>query len=384
MVEALGKVGGDDALARLRALDCGDDAELARRRGRAILMIERDGARATASAVDFAAPLPTGTVVIARCRDGVAPLLAEELGPAATVVGPGAVRVDGARTLGEIARARTLVSVGARLPLGDDDDPAAAIADALAAPPTLALLSTLTVGPIRWRLDVAGAGHRRGLVWRTAQAVSARAPSLTNDPTQTTWDVVVDLGARALELRPRRLPDDRFPWRVRDVPAASHPTIAAALARLASARADDVVWDPFCGSGSELIERARLGPARTLVGTDLSDDALAAAAANVAAAGLTERIDLRRGDARQAAPPGVSLIITNPPLGRRLRGDVVAMLEAFLRHAATSLVPGGRLVWLTPIARSSDALLRELGLRLDRDLAVDLGGFDAPMQRWIK
>src|SRR5258706_1904389 len=45
LAEALGKLGGEAALARLRALDPGDDAELARRRDRALVMAERSAKR---------------------------------------------------------------------------------------------------------------------------------------------------------------------------------------------------------------------------------------------------------------------------------------------------------------------------------------------------
>ena len=34
------------------------------------------------------------------------------------------------------------------------------------------------------------------------------------------------------------------------------------------ARADDVVWDPFVGSGTELVERALAGPYARLLGSD--------------------------------------------------------------------------------------------------------------------
>jgi predicted RNA methylase len=384
VVEALGKLGGEQALTRLRALDAGADGELARRQARAALMIERDGARAEASTVRLDAPLPPGQSLLAHCRDGLAPLLVEELtelGLAATTHRPGAVRVQGAPTLGAVLRARLLLAVGLPLPVAPNPD-AAALAAALAA--KAALLVGLTDGPVRWRLDVVGEGHRRGLVWGCASEVRRRAPALVNDPTTTTWDVVWDPARGELDARPRRFVDERFAWRQRDVPAASHPTIAAALARLGGVEPGDVVWDPFCGSGAELIERAQRGPAARLVGTDLSEAALAAARANVAAAGLTERVALALGDARRSAPAGVTLVISNPPLGRRIRGDVHTMLLEFVRHAATALAPGGRLVWVTPIARDSDALLRSLGLRLERDLPVDLGGFDVPMQRWRK
>ena len=73
--------------------------------------------------------------------------------------------------------------------------------------------------------------------------------------------VVREKGQRAtVELWPRGLPDPRFAYRVAHVPASSHPTLAAALARVAGARPDDVVWDPFVGAATELVERARLGP----------------------------------------------------------------------------------------------------------------------------
>src|SRR5690606_6662202 len=108
-------------------------------------------------------------------------------------------------------------------------------------------------------------GPQRSLVWRVASEVTRLAPELLNDPTATTWDVLIDDELRVLELTPRKLEDPRFAYRVAEIPAASHPSIAAALAFVAEARPTDRVWDPFCGSGLELIERARLGPARALL-----------------------------------------------------------------------------------------------------------------------
>lgn len=383
VVEALGKLGGDVVLARLRALDAGADGELARRQARAALMIERDGARAEASTVRLDAPLG-GVDVLVHCRDGLEPLLVEELSELGldAQAKRGGAMVRGAATLGAVLRARLALAVGVPLTPMPDVDELEALARGLAG--RADLLVALTDGPVRWRLDLVGEGHRRGLVWALAQRVRTLAPALINDPTTTTWDVVADGTRGTLDARPRRFVDARFAWRQRDVPAASHPTIAAALARLGGVEPGDVVWDPFCGSGAELIERALRGPTTRILGTDLSAAALDAARANVAAAGLAERIELAVGDARRSAPAGVTLVVSNPPLGRRIRGDVHTMLLEFARHAAAALAPGGRLVWVTPIARDSDALLRSLGLRLERDLAVDLGGFDVPMQRWRK
>jgi tRNA G10 N-methylase Trm11 len=168
------------------------------------------------------------------------------------------------------------------------------------------------------------------------------------------------------------------------VPAASHPTLAAALARVAGVRDDDVVWDPFVGSGAELVERGRLGPFRRLVGTDLDPRALDAARANLEAAGVLDRAELTVADAVVHRPAATTLIITNPPLGRRLRGDAPALLERFIGHAATVLVPGGRLVWVTPVPGRTAHAARVAGLRAGDGITVDLGGFDGRLETWTR
>jgi 23S rRNA G2445 N2-methylase RlmL len=181
---------------------------------------------------------------------------------------------------------------------------------------------------------------------------------------------------------PRRLDDPRFAYRVADVPAASHPSVAAALAWTGDPRPGDRVWDPFCGSGVELIERARRGPLRSLLGTDLDSGALAAARANLGAAGVSAELGI--ADARdRAGPPGsIDLILTNPPLGSRMRLDAAALLVAALPNLARSLAPGGRLVWITPAPRRTTPVAEQLGLVRRRNHAVDLGGVRGQLERW--
>jgi tRNA G10 N-methylase Trm11 len=164
------------------------------------------------------------------------------------------------------------------------------------------------------------------------------------------------------------------------VPAASHPTLAAALARCAGVRADDVVWDPFVGSGLELCERGLLGPHRRLIGSDVSESALRAAGENLERAGLSA--ELSRGDARTMRPRDVTLVLTNPPMGRRVErsGALELLLLDFIANAARALSPGGRLVWLSPLPRATAAALESHGLSVERRGPVDVGGFDAELQ----
>lgn len=262
---------------------------------------------------------------------------------------------------------------------------AGAIAEAITSDEALRVLRSFTRGPVRYRLAFASGGHRRGEVRAIARAVAARAPDLVNDPTHTDWEVLVDDGG--LELRPRGLVDPRFAYRVADVPAASHPTIAAALARVAFQHAPDpaadLVWDPFCGSGLELIERARLGPSRRLVGSDVSAEALEAARANLASAGVAA--ELIQADALEGRIGRVTTIITNPPMGRRVaRGHSVELLERFVVLAGEVLGPGGRLVWIAPSPRRTDGPAAAAGLLPHSRTPVDMGGFTAELQVLLK
>ena len=183
------------------------------------------------------------------------------------------------------------------------------------------------------------------------------------------------------------LVDPRFAYRTGDVAAASHPTLAAALARVAGVRDDDVVWDPFVGSGLELCERALAGPYRALVGSDLDEAALEAARGNLEAAGV-RGATLLRGDASTLAPPGPrpTLIITNPPLGRRVQRSaaLAPLLDRFIAHAARLLAPGGRMVWISPFPERTRAAAEARGLRVVRARMVDMGGFTAELEELSK
>ena len=376
LAEALGKVGGAGVATRLAALDAGTDAELARRRDRALLMIERTDRRSEESAVAVDVDPPAPVTVRLHCKAGLGPLLVEELAArhlAPRAHGDAAAEITLERAWSALFVSRLWASAGVRLPLAAETPDA--IVDALVS--ARPLLAAWTRGPIRWRLGFAH-GHRRAMVWRVAKEVAARAPELVNDPTQTTWDVLV--GDGALELVPRRAPDPRFAWRVAEIPASSHPTVAAALAFVGGAAPGDRVWDPFCGAAAELVERTRAGAFATLAGTDLDPAALEAARRNLDAANLTATLAV--ADARTHDPGPIDLVITNPPLGSRVAIDAGALLAGALPNLARALAPGGRLVWITPAPRKTTPVAERLGLRRTRALAVDLGGVRGQLERW--
>ena len=155
------------------------------------------------------------------------------------------------------------------------------------------------------------------------------------------------------------------------------------MARLVGNSGSDVVWDPFCGSGLELIERGLLGGVRKIFGSDRSAEAIDIAESNLAASGLQVGADFFHGDFRSArvAPSSITQIITNPPMGRRVPiPNLEGLISDLLHTAARVLQPGGVLVFANPLAtRSSNP-----GLRLDMTQRIDLGGFDVQIERHIK
>lgn len=394
LAASLGKTGSARSLPVLREASGASDAELARIAGRALVMVERTASRGLRGRVDAARSAPQPVAFVALSRRGLEDLLAEELSGVAAVVevrveGPGRVRARLAGSIDALLSARTMLSFQFPLPSEvrrDGEALSETIARAATSEAAREIFAAWTEGPVRYRIAWAEGGHQRAAIWDASSAIALRAPDFVNDPTASTWEIVVARHDRGVDvaIEARALADPRFAWRRGDVPAASHPTLAAGLAIVAGVRDDDVVWDPFVGSGAELIERGLLGPARALIGSDIDPRALAVARANCAAAGLDVRLEQR--DALDAAPPDVTLILSNPPMGRRAvrTAGLDEKLDLFVAHAAAALAPRGRLVWMAPWPQRARAAALRAGLTLDYARAVDMGGFDAELQRWVK
>lgn len=384
VIEALGKIGGERSLERLAGYRV--SPALSPVLDRARLMLERSLGRSEAPAASLLldAPLARRCAIVVSCRSGLARFLADEAAPfGARSSGDGEVGFDYAGTLRPLLELRLALAVAIVWPLAHGGGPEQVL-EALSSPELVDTLRSWTAGPMRFRLEWQGAGHRRADTWRIARALRESAAPLINDPTRAPWTIEVQQGPHArLLLKPQSVPELRFDYRVRDVPAASHPTLAAALARVGGARDSDVVWDPFAGSGVELIERAKLGAFRELHGTDLDARALSAARQNLERAGVPAA-RLEQADARTHRITGLTLVLTNPPMGRRVlrvRG-LSGVLCQVVRNVAGQLATGGRMVWLSPFPEATARAARDARLAVERLGNVDLGGFNAELQHF--
>ncbi len=162
----------------------------------------------------------------------------------------------------------------------------------------------------------------------------------------------------------------RRPYKQAHVPGSLKPPVAAAMLALAGVEPGMRVLDPCCGAGTILIEAA-LGGA-VAQGGDCDPDAIAAAQANAAAAGVA--IDVRVWDARALPLDDGSFdrVVTNLPWGRGVGINVT--LEAFYHRACVEmrrvLAPGGRIAVLTSLPH----LVTFPGLQRDVEVEISLFG----------
>lgn len=353
--------------------------------------------QADRGAIDLQRPLSdwSGVRIRLHCRRGLEDLLADEVD---LVLGPGKKfrRVE-CRSGGVEIEARAAFSLGDLLALrcfhtlgfvvggsSTVSDPRAMTA-AMMSPVAGRILRAFTRGAIRYRLEFGSGRQSKTAVREVADRVHALCPEFLNDSREALWQIMVS-SRGGVELRPRFRPDPRFAYRLRDVPAASHPPLAAAMVRLAGERENESVWDPFCGSGSELIERALKGGVSRLFGSDRSEEAAGIARDNLLAA-LSDPptfafpvADFR--DFRSFLELGeISLILTNPPMGRRVPiPDLPELIADFFRVAAEVLEPGGRLVLANPCP---DVSVPRALQRISRQ-TIDLGGYDVPLEKYVK
>ena len=239
-------------------------------------------------------------------------------------------------------------------------------------------------GPLPYRLEIRGPGLARGqqrtLLQNLVPALRAVAPHLVNSPSRYQVELRLLLYADSYQLLARlcALPDDRFTYRHNDVPAALDPVIAAALVRaLPKPRPSARVLDPFCGSGTLLIERGLLAPYKQLVGIDIAPQAVRAAKKNIAAAGL-QQATIQQGDAaalKLQAP--FDELIANLPFGIRA-GDHAsnrAIYAALFDQLHKLLAAKARIALYTQEQKLTQGLFKGCkSLRLTRTFRVEAGG----------
>ena len=174
-------------------------------------------------------------------------------------------------------------------------------------------------------------------------------------------DVVGERAFCGYQLTGRKGLDRRYPWIYHPRVTLRTPIAYAMLELAGFVDAPGRLHDPFCGSGTIVLEAASVvrersgsagrGSPVSISGSDWDPKAVGGARANIEAAGLGE-IDVYEHDAFEIASAlpeaGIRYLVTNPPFGIRIaRGtNFLSFYRRLLEGAATVLEPGGVLALL--------------------------------------
>ena len=205
-------------------------------------------------------------------------------------------------------------------------------------------------------------------------------------------------------------------YRVASVEAPINEVLAAGLIKLTGWKADSDFIDPFCGSGTFVIEAALMARniypgvfrksfgfekwkdfdrnlfdeiynddsqerefEHKIYGYDINFPAIEVATRNVKSAGVSDIIVLKQQDFRKfTAPSEKSIIVTNPPYGERLTPpDLLSLYQSIgkvLKHEFT----GGE-AW---VISSKQELFEHIGLRPSLKIQILNGSIDCDFRKY--
>lgn len=134
------------------------------------------------------------------------------------------------------------------------------------------------------------------------------------------------------------------------------------------------VLDPFCGSGTLLLEANALFPKARLYGSDRRSLALEGTRENLAAYGVDAELRVR--DATQVDQwPSVDAVVTNPPYGVRMGAawNFARFYAGWIPRVATLLPAGRRAVVLATHENPLIEVAQSSGLKLVRRIRIETG-----------
>jgi putative N6-adenine-specific DNA methylase len=241
-------------------------------------------------------------------------------------------------------------------------------------------------------------------------------PSVKLDNPQLSFNVHVAQNRCTLSLDSSGESLHKRGYRVNQTEAPISEALAAGMLLIAGWNGQSNFLDPFCGSGTFLIEAALIalnippGLYRPsfgfeqwkdfdkqlfddlyqddsnerpfefkIFGTDISRRAIEVATENIKSAGLSKYIELEVKPVDQLEPPTENcLIVTNPPYGERLNTDDIAdIYSAFgtvLKHKFA-----GSSAW---VISSEESLLDKIGLKPAKKVKLLNGALDCLYNRY--
>ena len=170
-------------------------------------------------------------------------------------------------------------------------------------------------------------------------------------------------GVKLTEIEPKTFSERRPRKKPFFHPSAMPSKLARCMVNLARAKTGELVLDPFCGTGSVMVEAALVG-CRTL-GFDVQRRMILGCRKNLKHFGL-ESEGLVIADARRLPLTRIDHLVTDPPYGRSattLKSTTKLIVEGVLGSARSLLGEGQRICIASPKTLNIARIGAELGYK---------------------
>ncbi|MCW3998618.1 MAG: THUMP domain-containing protein [Candidatus Bathyarchaeota archaeon] len=187
------------------------------------------------------------------------------------------------------------------------------------------------------------------------------------NPDRTFLGVITDnkliLGLKLTEITSKTFSERRPRKKPFFHPSAMPSKMARCMVNLSHAKAESVLLDPFCGTGTSLIEATFIGC--RAVGVDAQKRMVLGTKKNLAHFGISAE-GLIWADSRKIPLKKADAIVTDPPYGRSsstLKSTTAQLVTEVLAAASALLGAGQRICIAAPKTLNITRLGEELGFR---------------------
>ncbi|MBT0158915.1 hypothetical protein G4O51_02905 [Candidatus Bathyarchaeota archaeon A05DMB-2] len=170
-------------------------------------------------------------------------------------------------------------------------------------------------------------------------------------------------GVKQAEIQPKTFSERRPRKKPFFHPSAMPSKLARCMVNLARARTGELLLDPFCGTGSVMIEAAFIGC--RVLGLDIQRHMIVGCRINLKHFGVDAE-GLVIADSRKLPFRGLSCLVTDPPYGRSastMKSTTKQIVEGVLNSAFTLLGEGQRICIASPKTLNIVQLGADLGYR---------------------